>query len=69
MKFDVYGRFTLEIVRERDAWAAYRLAPGRRVPDRDVVLPSDLDAAEVATFLDDLFHELAGPGQRVVRVD
>jgi hypothetical protein len=31
----------------------------------DIVIPPTLESDEVATYLDDIFHELAGQGQRV----
>ncbi|WYX30865.1 hypothetical protein WJ976_05450 [Achromobacter denitrificans] len=30
MKFDIYGKFQLDIRREGDAWAAYRSEAGKR---------------------------------------
>ena len=30
MKFDVYGRFQIEVRREGDRWVAYRSALGKR---------------------------------------
>lgn len=69
MKFDCYGRFRLEIVREGERWTAYRLDNGTRVPDRDIRLPSELASGEIAALLDDLFHEHARPGQAVTRPD
>lgn len=69
MRFDIYGRFELEVVREQGGWVAYRRAGGIRYPDHDVVPPLELDEDEMAGFFDDLFHELAGPGQRVRRLD
>jgi hypothetical protein len=68
MKFDIYGRFQVEVRRENEAWAVYRPALGKRVPLYDVVIPSDVAADELATYLDDVFHELAGPGQNVERI-
>jgi hypothetical protein len=64
MKFDVYGRFQLEVVRENDQWAVYRIGLGKRVP-AGVAIPSSVAASEVATYLDDLLHELSGPDQSV----
>ena len=61
----MYGRFTLDVVREGDQWAAYRLEPGKRIKAREFVIPSSLSEGEIATFLDDIFHELAMPGQTV----
>jgi hypothetical protein len=65
MKFDVYGRFRLEVQRENDSWIVYRLGLGRRVKLNDLIIPKDLAAKEIATFLDDIFHELSGPRQSV----
>jgi hypothetical protein len=64
MKFDVYGRFQLEVVREKDQWVAYRLGLGKRAL-ADLAIPSSVAPSEVETYLDDLLHELAGPGQSV----
>ena len=65
MKVNVYGRFTLDVVREGKQWAVYRLEPGKRIKVRDFVVPSSLREAEIGTFLDDIYHELAKPGQTV----
>ena len=64
MKFDVYGRFQLEVVREKGQWAVYRLGTGKRAP-ADLAIPSWVAPGEIATYLDDLLHESAGPDQRV----
>jgi hypothetical protein len=65
MIFDIYGRFQLDVQRENDAWVIYRPEPGKRVRVSDIVIPSMLEAEEIATYLDDIYHELAGYGQRV----
>jgi hypothetical protein len=66
MKFDIYGRFQLEVLRENDAWAVYRPGAGLRLPANEVVIPAGVKASELAAFLDDLFHEL-DVGNRGVR--
>ena len=65
MKFDVFGRFKLEVVRERDGWVAYRLELGKRIKLPELAIPATLEASEIATYLDDLYHEMGGPGQIV----
>jgi hypothetical protein len=65
MKFDIYGRFQVDVRRENGTWEVYRLELGKRAKMNDIVIPSTLEADEVATHLDDIFHELAGYGQRV----
>lgn len=65
MKFNIYGRFQLDVRRESDAWEVYHLEPGKRAKVAELIIPPTLDADEIATYLDDIYHELAGPGQNV----
>jgi hypothetical protein len=65
VQFDVYGRFRLEVAREHNRWVVCRLAPGKRIRDDDIVIPRSLLGHELATFLDDHYHELATPGDKV----
>lgn len=65
MKFNVYGRFQVDVRREGDLWVVYRAEPGKRTFLNDVVVPSDLSSSELATYLDDIFHEYAKFGQNV----
>ena len=69
MKFDIYGRFQIEVRRENNAWEAYQITPGKRAKVDELVIPADLEADELATFLDDIYHEMAGLGQNVKRID
>jgi hypothetical protein len=65
MRFSIYGRFQVDVRRENASWTVYRTESGKRAPLNDVVVPSELDAQDIATYLDDIFHEFAGHGQRV----
>ena len=65
MKFDIYGRFELEVLRENDVWVVYRVGLGVRSRDDGLIIPPSLQPEEIAIYLDDLFHELAGRGQSV----
>ncbi|QJE00150.1 hypothetical protein HH212_09030 [Massilia forsythiae] len=65
MRFNIYGRFQLEVRRENDSWEVYRLGPGKRMKEDDLFIPPTLETEEIGTFLDDIYHELAGPGQDV----
>ena len=65
MKFDIYGCFTLEVVREDGRWLGFRLSDGTRRLEHNLVFPPNLDEAGLTSFLDDLYHELARPGQQV----
>jgi hypothetical protein len=68
MRFDIYGRFQVEVRRENEAWVVYRAELGKRSRLHDVVVPPQLDEDDIATYLDDVFHEYAGIGQTVVRL-
>jgi hypothetical protein len=63
MKFDVYGRFRLEVAREGERWVVYRLAPGKRIRADDVIIPPEIPPSDIGTYLDDLFHEASTPGK------
>ena len=69
MHFDIYGRFSVEVIREDGAWIVYRLGDGKRRREHELVIPSSLAADEIATYLDDLLHEGAHPGGAIRRLD
>ena len=69
LRFNVYGRFLLELRREGDAQVAYHLdGDGKRRKDNNTVIPPDLPEWKIASYLDDIFHEWAKPGDAVTRV-
>ena len=64
MKFDVYGRFQIEVRREDDSWVAYQIALGKRTKITSFAIPQEIQtSAEIARYLDDLYHEAARPDQ------
>lgn len=66
MKFDVYGRFQVEVCREGDSWVAYQIALGKRTRITHLAIPQEIQTSvEIARYLDDLYHEAARPGQSV----
>jgi hypothetical protein len=65
MRFNIYGRFQIEVLREQGAWQAYRLEQGKRGKMDSVVIPADMESEEIIVYLDDIFHELAGLGQSI----
>jgi hypothetical protein len=69
LKFDVYGRFRIEVAREGEAWVAYLLEPGKRIKMPELAIPKMLAAHEIATFIDDLYHEKSRPGDAVRLID
>jgi hypothetical protein len=65
VKVDVYGRYQLEVVRENGAWSVYRLETGKRIRVPELGIPPSLEPKEIPEFLDDLYHEMARPGQSI----
>jgi len=60
MKFNIYGRRKLEVRRENDGWEVVRQPEtGAAV---DLFIPSVLETEDSATYLDDIYYELAGSG-------
>lgn len=65
MKFNIYGRFQVDVRRESDSWIVYRSELGKRTRLNDVVIPPNLVEQELTTYLDDIFHEFAKLGENV----
>ena len=68
MRFDIYRQFQVEVVRESSRWKIYKLGLGIRIALNGIVLPDALREDEIAIFLDDMFHEMARPGDSVRRI-
>ncbi len=68
MKFDIYGRFVIEVTRERGRWVAYRAGQGVRRPESSLAIPSALAESGIAGYLDDVYHEYALPGRTIRRI-
>jgi hypothetical protein len=69
MRFDIYGRYEIEVARDGATWKAFSVGEGKRVPLDDILIPPDVREDELQTYLDDLLHELATPGRTIRRVD
>jgi hypothetical protein len=68
VKFDVYGRFQLEVQRENSAWVVRQLNDGKCPLVADAIIPAHFGEDEIIAYIDDLYHEGARPGQRVRRL-
>ncbi len=69
MQFDIYGRYQLEVVRKDERWIMYETDYGKRRLTTDFVIPASLRPDDLATYLDDMLHELARPGDIIQRID
>ncbi|MGE0109146.1 MAG: hypothetical protein AB7S81_05195 [Bdellovibrionales bacterium] len=61
--YDIYGRRRIEIVCKGKMRTAYRLIGERRQIEPDFVIPDGYNEAQIRTYLDDMLHEMARPGQ------
>jgi len=66
VRFDIYGRFQLEIRREQNQWAIYRPGVGTLLADHKIVIPADLPESGITLFLNDMFHEVADGSRDIV---
>jgi hypothetical protein len=69
MKFNIYDRFVVEIIRKGKRWLAFRIGEGVKVPESNLIVPQDLEESELITFVEDIFHELAQPGKSIEILD
>jgi hypothetical protein len=69
VKFNIYNRFVLDIVRKDEAWQMFMLDSGKRIRVNDFAIPSWIDESGLPQFLDDIYHEMGEPGDVIVRMD
>ena len=68
MKFDIYGKFQLQIEWKNGKWQVYKIGNGLRMPVHDLIIPSEVSSKDLPAFLDDVFHEYASPGAKVCEI-
>jgi pimeloyl-ACP methyl ester carboxylesterase len=68
MRFDIYGRYEIEVAWDRGTWKVFSVGEGKRAPLDHVLIPPHVKEKELSAYLDDLFHELAKPGRTIRRV-
>ncbi len=68
MKFDIYGRYELDVERVQGKWIIFRSGGGKRRQELDIIIPSDISEAAVLAYLEDLLHEYARPGRAITRI-
>lgn len=69
MKFDVYGRFIVEVIRRGGDWEVFLMEQGRRLRMHEIVIPSETPMDRISYYLEDLWHESASPGKAIRRLD
>lgn len=66
-RFDVFGRYVLDVQRVDGRWVAFRVGEGKRRPV-NLHVPSDLDDAQLDRYLEDLLHESGRPDTSLRRL-
>ncbi len=62
MKYNVYKR-KLEIIKNNGTWTVFILgSDGKKRVSHDIFIPSSVSQENMETFLEDLLHEWASPG-------
>ncbi|QOL24973.1 hypothetical protein LP316_11735 [Thalassotalea sp. LPB0316] len=57
IKFNVFGK-PMSVLKKEHEWQLFNESDtGIRSRVYDVVIPSDMDASELASYLDDIYHE------------
>lgn len=60
MRFNIYGRFLIEVLRQDNQWVVYRLGnEGKKRLAHDIQLSPELDKNDVQEQLAILYHEYA----------
>lgn len=59
IKFNVFGK-QMSVLRKEQEWQLFNESDtGIRSRIYDVIIPSELDLSDLATYLDDIYHEYA----------
>lgn len=67
-RFDVYGRYELDIERHSGRWVVYERGEGKRRARPDLAIPPNVPEDKLQTYLDDLLHEAGSPGSAIRRI-
>ncbi len=67
--FEIYGRWVVHAERTGEGWRLLQVGADGKRGLLDAIVPPGLGASELAGYLDELFHELASPGDAVRRLE
>ena len=68
-RFDVYGRYQLQIERHENRWLVYVLGDGKRREHPNIFIPPDTAENALTAYLEDLLHEEGAPGRMIRRIE
>lgn len=64
-RFNIYGRFIIEIVKQDGRWTAFHMGEGTRRKVTDLVILNHIKETELMEYLDDFYHEYATINSRI----
>lgn len=67
-RFNVYGRYEIDVERQGERWVAYRRGEGKRQEDPSISIPSHITEDDLRRYLEDLLHEEASQGTTIQRI-
>ncbi|HEY9696116.1 MAG TPA: hypothetical protein V6D10_02560 [Trichocoleus sp.] len=68
MKYNIYGKFKVEVVRQGNVWRVFRIGLGVKRPEPNVHIQLDASELEILVALDDAFHEWASPDANIEEI-
>jgi hypothetical protein len=63
LRFDVFGRYEIDVERRGDRWLVYLRGEGKRREHPTLVIPSEIPEDGLAGYLEDVLHEEGTPGR------
>ncbi|WP_119394907.1 DUF7661 family protein [Salinibius halmophilus] len=59
MKFDIYGKKVLQVIRKNGEWLAFYSGDGIKRKTDDIYIPASIAENELEEYIGDVFHEWA----------
>ena len=63
LRFDIYGRLLIEVIRDESHWRVFSCGAGKRTPLDDIVIPAEIPEHEIATYWMIFFMSSRGPAK------
>lgn len=68
VRFDIYGRYQLQVERRDGRWVAYIVGEGKLRVHPSLHIPPEVAEDDLPAYLDDLLHEEGGGGRTIRRL-
>lgn len=67
-RFDVFGRYVIDVERRDDRWVVYLRGEGKRREHPTLLIPPEIPEDRLAGYLEDQLHEEGRPGTIIQRI-